>query len=277
MSQSLPLADRVAIVTGCGRSDGIGAAIARALSASGAIVVVTDQPAQAGADQNDHLEELASQLGGAQANHLAMRADVRSEADCEAVVGNTVSRFGRIDILVNNAAADLAGDRLPTSKVSLADWSRVLDVNLTGPFLMSRASIPVMTDRRWGRVINISSVAALRGLQSRAAYSASKAGLIGLTRAIAADVASVGITANALCPGAVETSRHISFVLSQSNSQDVRTLLAESGKGIPVGRIGQGSDIANAVVFLANPASGFITGQVLAVDGGSVAIAGRRS
>lgn len=277
MNQPLPLANRVAIVTGCGRPDGIGAAIARALSSSGASIVVTDQATLPRGDQNDHLDELAGQLGLSETNFLAIRADVRSETDCDEVVRNAVTRFGRLDILVNNAAADLAGDRLPTAKVSLADWSRVLDVNLTGPFLMSRAAIPVMTDQHWGRIINISSVAALRGLQSRAAYSASKAGLIGLTRAIAADVASVGITVNALCPGAVETSRHISFVLSQGDSQDVRSLLAESGKSIPVGRIGQGSDIANAVAFLANPASGFITGQVLAVDGGSVAIAGRHS
>lgn len=258
------LTGRVALVTGCGQADGIGAAIARTLHKLGAVVVVTGRTLAQG--QSDDLDALADELG-TNASSLAVRGDVVSAADCARMVKAAEMQFGRLDILVNNASAGHGGDRLPIAKVQLADWQRVLDINLTGPFLMAQAAFPLMSAMKWGRIINISSVAALKGYVNRTAYCASKAGLLGLTRALAAEGGPVGITANAICPGMIVTRRTVSTATRQGRPAE--EVIAERAKSMPVQRAGNPADIASLVAYFASPGTGFMTGQVATVDGGN--------
>lgn len=254
----------VAVVTGCGQPDGIGTAVARALAAEGASMVVTDRALPEG--EKDNLEALARELNQGDVRVEAFRADVTSEEACKATADFATAKFGRIDVLVNNAGADHGADRQPSHHVPLDAWQKVMNVNLTGTFLMSRACAPHMVTQKRGRIINISSIAAFRAIAARGAYSASKAGVLGLTNSLSADLAPYQVTVNAICPGSVATRRARSTAKDQTG--DVQKGLDAMAKLIPMGRSGKPEDIANAVAFLASPKSGYITGQAISVDGG---------
>jgi len=243
-----PLAGQVALVTGASR--GIGSAIAQELAAAGAEVVVNYAQSPDAAAQ---VVEGILQAGGSAWAH---RANVAEEAEVEAMVQEIVGRQGRIDVLVNNAGITRDGLLM---RMKTADWQSVIDLNLTGCFLTTRAVSKLMLKARSGRIINITSVVALMGNAGQANYSASKAGLIGLTRSNAAEFASRGVTVNAVAPG---------FIASDMTANlDQEPIL----KAIPLGRMGLPKEVAGAVRFLAaDPAAAYITGQVLQVDGGMV-------
>jgi len=243
-----PLDGRVALVTGASR--GIGSAIAQELAAAGAEVVVNYAQSPDAASQ---VVEAILQAGG---NAWAHRANVAEEAEVEAMVQEIVGRRGRIDVLVNNAGITRDGLLM---RMKTADWQSVINLNLTGCFLTTRAVSKLMLKARSGRIINITSVVALMGNAGQANYSAAKAGLIGLTRSNAAEFASRGVTVNAVAPG---------FIASDMTANlDQEPIL----KAIPLGRMGLPQEVAGAVRFLAaDPAAAYITGQVLQVDGGMV-------
>ena len=242
----IDLSGRAALVTGSTR--GIGRGIAQALAECGARVAVV------GRDQGK-AEEAAAALGhGAQ----GFAADVSDTAQVTALVEKVEGAFGAVDILVNNAG--LTRDNL-LLRIKDDDWDAVLDANLKGAFAAIRAATRGMMKRRWGRVINISSVVGITGNKGQANYSASKAGLIGLTKAVAQELASRNILVNAVAPGFIETD------MTAALTAEARASLSER---IPLGRLGTAADVAGAVAFLASEHASYITGQVLVVDGGMV-------
>lgn len=241
--------NQVAIVTGAGR--GIGEAIAKRLAGEGAKVAVVSRTE---GNSQKVAEALVAEFGEGVAKGYAV--DV---ADFDAVqkVGEQVlGDFGRCDVLVNNAG--ITRDTL-AMRMSSEDWDVVLNTNLKGAFNFTRSVLRAMVKQRGGRIINIASVSGLLGLAGQANYAASKAGLIGLTKTLARELASRGITANVVAPGFIETD--MTAVLSEEIKQGAL-------KQIPQARMGAGDDIAAAVAFLASPEAAYITGQVLAVDGG---------
>jgi 3-oxoacyl-[acyl-carrier protein] reductase len=239
--------NKVAIVTGASR--GIGKSIALALAEKGARIVAVDiDPATT--------EAMVAEIKAMGAEAIAVQGNVTSTDDVERMVEAAQAAFGRIDILVNNAG--ITRDAL-LLRMKDEDWDAVLNVNLKGAFLCSRAVAKVMSKQRVGRIINIASVVGQMGNAGQANYCASKAGLIGLTKSNARELAKRNITVNAVAPGFIATA------MTEALSDKVREDLAAQ---IPLERLGSAEDIANAVVFLAAEASGYITGQVLAVNGG---------
>lgn len=237
------LKDRVAIVTGGAR--GIGRAIGQAFAAEGASVVLSDVDAR-------ELEKSALALDA-----LCVVADVTDEQAVRAMADRVVQRYGRIDILINNAGIC---PLTPFESIGREEWDRVLAVNLTGAFLCSQAVVRVMSQAKYGRIINISSVAGkMGGVTVGAHYAASKAGLLGLTWSLAKLYAPFGITANAIAPVTVETDL--------TSDWPVETL-DRIRQSVPVGRLARVGDVATAAVFLASEEAGFITGEVLDVNGG---------
>ena len=245
---TLPLQDQVALVTGASR--GIGRAIAFALAQEGAKVVVNYSSSSAAAESV--VAEIQQQGGEA----LALQADVSQTEQVDQLVEKTQEKWGKIDILVNNAG--ITKDNL-LIRMKLEDWQAVLALNLTGVFLCTRAVGKLMLKQRRGRIINIASVSGQMGNPGQANYSAAKAGVIGLTKTLAKEFASRGITVNAVAPGFIETDM----------THDLKA--EEILKLIPLGRFGKPEEVAQMVSFLAsNPASAYITGQVFNVDGGMV-------
>ena len=238
---------KVAVITGASR--GIGRAIALALAGQGAAVVVSGRSAEA-------LEQLAGEVRAQGGAALAVAGDVANSADADRLIEQTVAAFGKVDILVNNAGITRDGLLM---RMKDEDWEAVLDTNLKGAFFCTRAAAKVMTKQRWGRIINIASVVGEMGNAGQANYCASKAGLIGLTKSNAREMAKRSITVNAVAPGFIATA------MTDALSDKVR---AELTAQIPMDKLGSADDIANAVVFLASEASGYITGHVLAVNGG---------
>ncbi|MBI4285079.1 MAG: 3-oxoacyl-[acyl-carrier-protein] reductase [Chloroflexi bacterium] len=243
----MDLTNRVALVTGGGR--GIGQAIVMRLAAAGAGVIINDID-QASA------ESVAAQVQATGRPSLAVVADVSDAASVAKMMETALAALGRIDILVNNAG--ITRDRI-ILRMTDEDWDKVLDINLKSAFLCTRAVLPGMLKQRWGRVISLSSVVGICGNPGQVNYASSKAGIIGLTRAIAREVASRGITANALAPGFIDTE------MTQKIGESVRE---EVKKRIPLGYLGSPQDVAEAVAFFASPEACYITGQVLSVDGG---------
>ena len=241
---SLDLTGKVAFVTGGTR--GIGFAIAEALVASGARVAISGRDAGRAA-------EASSRLGG---GAVGVACDVADEAQVDTAIAAIEAGLGGIDILVNNAGVTRDNILL---RLDGAAWDEVLDTNLKGAFHTSRAVIKGMMKRRNGRIINISSIVGLIGNKGQANYAASKAGLIGFTKAIAREYASRGITANCVAPGYIETD------MTNALPEDARKALLDS---IALGRLGQPADIAGAVLYLASDLAAYVTGQVLVVDGG---------
>ena len=241
------LKDKVALVTGA--SQGIGRATALALAEAGAKVAVAARNAE-------KLAALVAEIEGRGGAALAVPMDVADAAQVKTGFQAVLGKFGRLDILVNNAA--ITRDTLAL-RMKLEDWDAVLRTNLTGAHLCIQQALGAMLKQRAGRIINLTSVVAETGNAGQANYVASKAGLIGLTRAIAVEVASRSITVNAVAPGFVETP--MTDVLSQELKDKMKAM-------IPLGRFGQDREIAAAIVFLASDEAGYITGQVLGVNGG---------
>lgn len=267
----------MALVTGCGKRDGMGRAIARTLAAGGMAVVVADRVPtgvrnlrqERVGDGGDGtwrgLESVVEEIAAADGVASAVTGDIGEEADARRMVEEAVARHGRLDVLVNNAAAPQGLDRQDIEDVPTEVWDSVMRVNARGTYLMSRFAVPVMRQRRWGRIVSISSMAGLIGAPRSTAYSASKAAIIGFTRALAMDVAPWGITVNAICPGMVATSRAI---LSDDPTIDAAAEIERRGQRVPVGRAGQPDDIAAAVAYFASEAASYVTGTTLALDGG---------
>lgn len=243
----MPLAGRVALVTGA--SQGIGYACARALAQAGATVAVAARTQQ-------KLDELVAEIAAGGGQAAAFTMDVSNEDEVKTQIKRAIAQLGKIDILVNNAG--ITRDQL-VMRMKRADWDAVLNTNLTSAYLCIQQVIPTMLKQRWGRIINISSVFGQMGQAGQANYAASKAGLIGLTMAIAREVASRNITCNAVAPGFIETS--MTAALSEEFKQN-------AVKQIPLGRVGTSEDVASAVTFLASEEASYITGQVLGVNGG---------
>jgi 3-oxoacyl-[acyl-carrier protein] reductase len=239
--------DKIAVITGASR--GIGRSIALAMSAAGATIVAMDVDQQS---TDAVVEELRKSGGKA----LAVVGNVTVAEDAERMIDAAVKEFGRVDILVNNAGITRDGIFL---RMKDEDWDAVLSVNLKGAFLCSRAASKVMTKQRYGRIINIASVVGQMGNAGQANYCASKAGLMGLTKSNARELARRNITVNAVAPGFIATA------MTDALPEKVRTELTAQ---IPLERLGSAEDIANAVLFLASESAGYITGHVLSVNGG---------
>ena len=242
------LRGQVALVTGGSR--GIGRATAELLARAGARVAITYKSRKPEADR--FVEEVSR--GGGMA--LAVQADFADSAAPGLAVEAVVKEWGRLDILVNNAG--LTRDTL-VMRMSEADWDIVMQTNLKGAFLASKAALRPMLKQKYGRIVNVSSLAGVAGNAGQANYSASKAGLIGLTRALAKEVGSRNITVNAVAPGFIETE------LTSGLPPD---LLERARQAAAIQRIGTPADVAPAILFLASPEAGYITGQVLGIDGG---------
>lgn len=246
----IDLSGKVAIVTGSSR--GIGAAVATVLANLGATVVVNHRDSAPGADQ------VLQTITGGGGSGMVIQADVSRAEDAQRLVKETLSAYGRLDILVNNAGT--TRDTLIMLMKENA-WNLVLQTNLNSAFYCTKAVLRPMMKKRFGRVINITSVVGLAGQAGQSNYAASKAGLIGFTKSIAKEVGSRNITVNAIAPGFVPTA--LTDVLSPD-------MVEQAIQSTPLGRLGTAEEIACAVAFLASTEAGFITGQVLSVDGGLV-------
>ena len=243
------LAGQVALVTGASR--GIGAVIAQRLAQDGAKVAVNYQASEAAAAQ------VVATINAAGGAAVSLAGDVSQEEAAQTLVKQTVAQWGRIDILVNNAG--ITRDRL-LLRMTPQDWDEVLQVNLRGAFLCTKFVMPQLIRQRSGRIVNISSVIGLSGNPGQANYAAAKAGLIGFTKSMAREVASRNITVNALAPGFIDSGGMVSEMSEGSRRQ----VLAR----IPMERFGSAEDVAAAVAFLCGPGAGYITAQVLTIDGG---------
>ena len=243
----MKLEGRVALITGA--SQGIGHACALALAREGASVAVA-------ARNQVKLDELVAEITSFGGKAAAFVMDVAEEEQVKTGIKSALGQFGKIDILVNNAG--ITRDQL-VMRMKRADWDSVLNTNLTSAYLCIQNVIPAMLKQRWGRIINIASIFGQMGQAGQANYSASKAGLIGLTMAIAREVASRSITCNAVAPGFIETN------MTAALSAEFKETAV---KMIPLGRVGKSEDVASAVCFLASEEASYITGQVLNVNGG---------
>lgn len=244
------LENKVALVTGS--SKGLGEAMARALAEAGASVVINSRNLA-------EAEHVAEEIGKATKRRtVAIAADVTRREDVERLVGETLKRMGGLDILINNAGMNI---RKPMQEYSEEEWSKVIETNLTGPFLCCRAAAAHFLKQRSGRVINLGSILSFVGLGGRSAYAAAKGALMQFTRALALEWAPYNVTVNALCPGPFETPLNRPLL----ENPDTRKFFIER---IPLGRWGQPKELTGAAIFLASDAATFITGAALFVDGG---------
>ena len=243
------LTNQIAVVTGAGR--GIGRAIALKFAAEGADVVCVSRT-------QENSEKVAAEIRALGRKAWAFAVDVADAAAVSAAAGKILAEAGKVDILVNNAGVTRDGLLM---RMSDADWDTVLDTNLKGAFLVTKAFSRAMIKARTGRIINVSSVIGLIGNAGQCNYAASKAGLIGFTQSAAKELASRGITVNAIAPGFIETD------MTSELKPEMREAIL---KQIPLGSFGSAEDIAGAALYLASPAARYVTGQVLTVDGGMV-------
>ena len=266
---------KVALVTGAGRRGGLGEAICLRLAAAGARIVVTDlgvgrplmQEGQIGTTAE--LEDVAARVRAAGSEAIAVPLDVCDEAQVESAVARAVAGFGRLDILVNNAGIGYLIS--PVVETDAQRWRTVLDVNLTGAFLCTKhAALQMIRQGDGGRIVNIASQAAKSGHRHMAAYTASKHGMVGLTRSAALELGPHGITVNAVCPNHVTTGLGAvqNEYFARLNGQTVDDYLAAMRERIPLRRVGLPADTAGAVAFLCSEEGGYVTGEALNVSGG---------
>ena len=243
------LSGKTVLITGAG--GGIGKAIARSMHAQGAIIGLSDV-------KEEFLKDIASELG--ERVHILPSFDITSEENVNALADKAEEIMGKVDILVNNAG--ITRDTLAI-RMAKEDWDAVISINLTTPFLLSKALMSKMMKRRSGRIINIASVVGVMGNAGQANYSASKGGLIAMTKTMAREVASRGITVNAVAPGFIATK------MTDVLPEDQKSKLLGA---IPLGKMGTAEDVANTVTFLATEEAGYITGQTINVNGGMVMV-----
>ena len=246
------LSEQVALVTGGSR--GIGSAIAKKLGAMGAKVGVNYNSSR---DEAESVSQSIIEAGG---DAIIIQGDVSSETEASNVIAQINEHWGQIDILINNAG--ITRDKL-LMRMSLEDWENVIDVDLKSAFLCTKYVMPQLIKRRNGRIINISSVVGIGGNPGQANYAAAKAGLIGFTKAVAREVASRNVTVNAVAPGFIDNGGMV-----EQLSDDAKDTILNR---IPMGRFGSGDEVAELVAFLSTPNAGYITGQVLTIDGGLIA------
>ncbi|MEW6116064.1 MAG: 3-oxoacyl-[acyl-carrier-protein] reductase [Nitrospirota bacterium] len=236
-----------ALVTGGGR--GIGKAICESLAKRGVNIAVVDVNPDIAREASADLEKMG-------VRSIALKADVSNSSDVASIFEQATTEFGKVEIVVNNAGITRDGLLL---RMKEEDWDAVININLKGTFLCSKEAVRIMSKQRYGRIINIASVVAFMGNPGQANYSASKAGIVGLTKTTAKEYAGRGITVNAVAPGFITTA------MTDALSENVRQ---EMLKAIPMNRFGTVEDVANAVLFFASPESGYVTGQVIHVNGG---------
>ena len=251
------LNEQVAIVTG--GANGIGRAIVQRLIENGAQVVIVDIDGEAG---EQAVQEIVSEGGTC----ISLVGDVSIPQQMADMVKQVVERFGKISILINNAGINTRSDRVPIHEYSLEDWHRIVDIDLNGVFVTSRAVIPEMLKSPGGRIVNISSIAGLVPLRLQCAYVAAKAGVANLTRAMAVELGAQGILVNAVAPGSTLTrgTKALFYGPDGAYTENAASLLSH----IPLGRPGETDEMAHAVLFLVAPESSYITGTILTVDGG---------
>ncbi|MGE3285980.1 MAG: SDR family NAD(P)-dependent oxidoreductase [Pseudonocardia sp.] len=246
---------RVALITGA--ASGIGQVVAEMFAARGAAVGVLDVHA-------DPAQRLAAQIVARGGRAVPIRADVSVAAQVDAALARVVEEFGRLDVLVNNAAVDVQGSVTTGSE---DDWERCFAVNVKGVFLCSRAAVPHLARVGGGSIVNHASVAGLVGVKNLAAYCASKGAVVALTRAMALDLAPAGIRVNAICPGAVRTAMMDELMRARGGG-DLAAGVSETLQKYPIGRLGGPADIASLTLYLAGAAASFMTGSIIVVDGG---------
>jgi NAD(P)-dependent dehydrogenase (short-subunit alcohol dehydrogenase family) len=272
---------RVALVTGCGKKDGIGAAIARRLSADGLAVVVVDVEPAGVRDSHEPtgtrfpewrgVESLVKEIQAAGGAASFVTGDISIEAEVARIIGHALEAHGRLDVLVNNAGAPFSLGHGDIEAVDPAEFDRVLAINVRGTFLMTQAAAPHMRARKWGRIVNIASVAGRVGSKMNSAYAASKAAVIGLAQTWALDLGADGITSNAVLPGFIFTTRTLSGMSKKMGGGVIdESAIAKSMPGIPAGRAGSPEDVAAVVSFLASEDASYTNGQSMIVDGGSL-------
>jgi 3-oxoacyl-[acyl-carrier protein] reductase len=260
---------KVALVTGAGRLRGIGRATALALAELGADVVVTGTGRDPSTYPEDEkkagwrdVESTAEQIRAHGRRALTWTGDISKSEAVGRLVDSVTTTFGRLDVLVNNAAYPRGNDRVPLPDLDEDVWRKVLEIKLTGAFLLCKRIVPIMVQQKWGRIINLSSVAGKRGSPNTAAYNAANFGIQGLTQSLAMEVARHGVTVNAVCPGTIDTARM--DVLGRGDGWQ-RQL-----ERIPMGRAASDEEVAGLIGFLCSPAAAFMTGQSINIDGGVV-------
>jgi 3-oxoacyl-[acyl-carrier protein] reductase len=260
---------KVALVTGAGRLRGIGRAAAVTLADMGADVVVTGTGRDPSTYPEDEkkagwrdVEGTAEQIRARGRRALTWTGDVSQSEAVSRLVDQIMKTFGRLDVLVNNAAYPRGNDRVPLPELDEAIWRKVLEIKLTGAFLLCKKIVPIMVKQQWGRIINLSSVAGKRGSPNTAAYNAANFGIQGLTQSLAMEVARHGVTVNAVCPGTIDTARMDILGRSDRWQQQLDR--------IPMGRAASDEEVAGLIGFLCSPAAAFMTGQSINIDGGVV-------
>ena len=251
MPNRFELANRVVIITGGGQ--GIGRAYAAAFAEAGAIVVIAEIKADAG-------DAVCAELNATGHRAIAIATDISNPESVAKLIERVVATYGRVDILINNASIFSTIKMRPFTDIPLDEWDRVLQVNITGTFLMSRAVAPHMKAAKWGRIINISSAAVTMGRPNYLHYTTSKGAVIGMTRSLAKELGSYGITVNSVLPGATDTEVERETVTAQQKAAMIAM------RSVP--REETPEDLVGAVLFLASDASAFVTGQSITIDGG---------
>jgi meso-butanediol dehydrogenase/(S,S)-butanediol dehydrogenase/diacetyl reductase len=274
---------RIALVTGAGGRKGVGRATALKLASMGADVAITDVrradedlPPQERGDQWNGIESVAAEVRALGRDCLTVYCDLSISAEIQDLVDTVVARFGRIDILVNNARAIIGRDRVPVWELDEDVWHHFLDINVTAVFLGTKFAAEHMIQRGGGRIINIASAASKRGSATGSAYSASKFAVLGLTQCAALDLAPQKITVNSVCPGGINTDRmnYAEQAAAEARGVPLETYRAQvverMNQATPLGRVAESEDVANLVAFLASDEAEMITGQAYNINGGTI-------